>query len=1117
MPLPTERTVTGKYINPVTGEPYNGTDGDHYVVFEPVPERWTDQGGNQILLGGGRVNLEADGSFSENVVCTDAPDVLPEESRLWRLRQFVGGSWTTSLIAVPVGDGSALDITDLLSVEVDGITYVPVEGPVGPAGSTGPQGEPGLDGGLDTGIVLGGSISPNATNPLAIDISPLSGRFVDYSVNPPVVTEIEVTETITVELDSIAQTRAVTWFLMGQDQLVFQQEAQPSPEERRNFLVLGPVIQDGGEIVIAQSLPTVIEQPVNQLYDLMDAIGPFNMSGNVVTANGSNLMLDQSAGKVFSRGWNHIDGDMKTDNPHVVTTIGAAPASWIHMLRTSELVLSTATPVVDVANYDSDGVLTPVTGTADSAVVHQLWMFPTAEGSEIRALQYGQQVYDSLAEAVQAAPLAPMSVNPALSGSAILVAHLAVKATATDLSDPTQAELIPVYRFGGGAKRAEMGGYARLTGAEFAGPVGARTDAPDGIVQYSRVDGEVQDRFRRLADGRLLWGDGAAIPDAELRRLSPGVLALLATDLLIGQESAKAYRLKQSGEYLDLDGAGADLLLSIFELANFAGTQRTYLRLEAGVQLAHAIGKWIFSDGIFGGAVHTLDGTANQLGFHGAEAVGQQAVTGERSTGAALQSLLQALNLVGLVSDTTTAGPAVVETVNDETGPNVVLSAADVDAIAVTEKGAVNGVATLGPTGKVTEGQLLGASEIVVAASNSRANQRADFTCTGTNDHLVIQQAINLVNAAPGKGTVRLLDGTFSLGATLSIPNGVGLGLVGSGWGTVLKNADATGIYAITFAGPGETRARFTDFTIDGNLANQTAGGGIWAPGAVESVFQNLHLTACYDTGLYLGPQADTAFGHNNYVSQCLFDNAMDSPGAGRGIHTQSSDENFITACDFQFLGGATAQGAGIYDQAGTQLIVSCNFVNGGNSMPAIRVQDAQATKVFGCNFDGVGGDAVFLAASNCLVSGNTIFGIGAVGTAGAYSGIHLEWAATGNLISGNSIASAEAAGAARSLIREESIGDSGSNSFIGNVLITKGALAVGALDLNAPNSLVRANMGGGIEGDPAPAARTVAGAVSDASFPAARPPADGTLAIDTVNLRLYARVGGAWHYTALT
>ena len=1530
MPLPAERTVTGKYVNPVTEEPYDGTDGSNYVIFEPVPDRWIDQGDNQILIGGGQVNLAADGTFAETVACTDAPGILPAEGRLWRLRQYVGGAWATQYIAVPVGD-APLDITDLLSVDPCGVEYVPLPGPRGEQGIQGvpgPQGRPGLDGGLDTGITSGGEISPNTLNPLAVDIAPLTGRIVDYSANPPAVTEVDTTVTVTVELDSVAQERGITWLLMGADRSVFQQEARPSPEDRRNFLVLGIVLQDGGSVTFAQSIPTLIEQPVNQFYDFLDALGAFNMAGNGITSHGADLMLSHAPGQVFARGWNHWDDGAPTGNPHIVSTVGASPASWVHVLRSTDLAPSTATATVDVGHYDEAGVLTPATG----AVVHQLWIFPTADGSEIHVLQYGQQLFDSLADAVQAAATAPVTVNPVLPGNAVLLARLAVLPTATDLADTAQAQIVPASLFGsggGGGSGGDLSQYARLDGAEFTGPVGTLRDEADDLAQYSRLRDDTQDRFRRLSGGEQQWGGGTGPMDARLRRLAAGVLAFLGTDLLVGQEDAKALRLRQSGTGLGFDASASDLLLSVFELANFAGTQHAYLRLEAATQLAHAIGTWIFAASENGPAVHTLDAAGNELGFHGADPVTQQTVSGARSTGAALQSLLQALDMVGLVADTSTAGPEMVQTVNGEAGPDVTLSAVDVEAIpeadrgvadgvatlgsdgkvpgaqlptaAVTsvngetgavsldaadvgaiplsQKGAASGVASLGTDGKVPSGQLptapvtsvngetgavdlsaadvgalaqdtadgryvrqdsqvfnvkehgalgngtandqaviqnllntspagstvllppgtygtsapivippgkvlhgqrsnlmgvaglydpqvcikplagftgvaairlldqadggyatvsgeqritnimldgsnltagvdgiqakgkvlnvalrdvtvknfpnsgiylglgaddvapyswrmtrvlldsnhahgfygdrpvdlsmidcqaignfsngfmlgnaansqlnacraewngnhgyyftgdwglgagsggalmsgcstdrngyhglfvdavgtnaplvistlmtrrdgrngglggggyagmaalntsmpviigdwinfpgvdddgasanspqrggsfdncdhiqldnvylhaatealhdagnnrtlrLGANivyatgptsapvrtlaksnEITIAAANSRTSKGADYICDGVADNVEIQAAIDLVSAAPGKGTIRLLDGTFNLAATLSIPNGAGLSLVGSGWGTVLKNNAATNQYAITFAGPGETRARFADLTIDGNLANNTAGGGIWAPGAVQSVFQRLHVTACYATGLYLGPQADNAFGHNNHISQCLFDNAMTSAGAGRALHLTSNDENFIVACDFEFLGGATGPAAGIYDQAGTQTIMGCNFVGGGHSMPAVRIQDCSATKVIGCNFDGIGGDGVFIAATNCIIEANTIFGVGEIGTAGSYSGVHLEYAATGNLISGNSLSSAVTNGAARSLIREESIGASGDNSIIGNTLITKGTLSVAALDLNAPGTLVRANKGGGAAGDP--------------------------------------------------
>lgn len=59
--------------------------------------------------------------------------------------------------------------------------------------------------------------------------------------------------------------------------------------------------------------------------------------------------------------------------------------------------------------------------------------------------------------------------------------------------------------------------------------------------------------------------------------------------------------------------------------------------------------------------------------------------------------------------------------------------------------------------------------EIVVAASNAPEWQKvnADYQCTGTNDELVIQQAVNAVAANKG-GTIKLSSGLFHIG---SFPN----------------------------------------------------------------------------------------------------------------------------------------------------------------------------------------------------------------------------------------------------------------------------------------------------------------------------------------------------------
>lgn len=119
--------------------------------------------------------------------------------------------------------------------------------------------------------------------------------------------------------------------------------------------------------------------------------------------------------------------------------------------------------------------------------------------------------------------------------------------------------------------------------------------------------------------------------------------------------TGKGYRFRPLGSRLDCEATGSDWMFSVFSGTNFDGNQRTYLRLESGVQLAHACGTWIFTDTADSAAVHTLDGTGNKLGFHGATSVAKQTVTGSRGGNAALADLLAKLATVGLITDGSSA------------------------------------------------------------------------------------------------------------------------------------------------------------------------------------------------------------------------------------------------------------------------------------------------------------------------------------------------------------------------------------------------------------------------------------------------------------------------------
>jgi hypothetical protein len=132
-----------------------------------------------------------------------------------------------------------------------------------------------------------------------------------------------------------------------------------------------------------------------------------------------------------------------------------------------------------------------------------------------------------------------------------------------------------------------------------------------------------------------------------------GAITVDGADLAILGDD-KGYRFRRGGGALDLEGTGSDLLISNWSGTDFDGTQRSYFRLSADAQNIQVAGRAEFVAGLFGGAVHTIDGDADQLGFHGAAPVGQQTVTGSRADGTALASLLTALATLGLIVDNST-------------------------------------------------------------------------------------------------------------------------------------------------------------------------------------------------------------------------------------------------------------------------------------------------------------------------------------------------------------------------------------------------------------------------------------------------------------------------------
>lgn len=133
--------------------------------------------------------------------------------------------------------------------------------------------------------------------------------------------------------------------------------------------------------------------------------------------------------------------------------------------------------------------------------------------------------------------------------------------------------------------------------------------------------------------------------------------ATITGDLTV-QGTGKAYRLRRSGSSLDFEATGADIVFSNWSDASFggaAGTQFSFIRLASNALAMQLAGKVEFADALYGNVKHTLDGTANKIGFFGATPAVKATVSGAKGSNAALGSLLTALAAYGIVTDSSTA------------------------------------------------------------------------------------------------------------------------------------------------------------------------------------------------------------------------------------------------------------------------------------------------------------------------------------------------------------------------------------------------------------------------------------------------------------------------------
>tara|TARA_R110000868_G_scaffold161317_1_gene391504 strand:+ start:10876 stop:12528 length:1653 start_codon:yes stop_codon:yes gene_type:complete len=208
--------------------------------------------------------------------------------------------------------------------------------------------------------------------------------------------------------------------------------------ELRTIIQLGVAVHVNRTTVDAVNNEQHISYNTNcQLNDLTDAIGFFNVSGNVVSPNGANLNIDKSAGVMYGVGVNYA---VDVNNPNALTLALLTAASFQYRFSDgSNGVTGTA---VDPDNIDDGaGGLT--------ALANNQWSIQRAYSftSNNLKLQRGQVSYGSKDLAIAGITSGSFVTEPSIAANGLLRGFLVIIEGATDLSDSAESVFIEATRF----------------------------------------------------------------------------------------------------------------------------------------------------------------------------------------------------------------------------------------------------------------------------------------------------------------------------------------------------------------------------------------------------------------------------------------------------------------------------------------------------------------------------------------------------------------------------------------------------------------------------------------------------------------------------------------------
>lgn len=290
-----------------------------------------------------------------------------------------------------------------------------------------------------TGVVSGGVLSVNGGDNTKFDLTAGTGQIIDYSVPlTPTIKNITWSAFTAQSVPGLAS-QDETYVMLTNLGAIALLSNFPTPTQRRSQIFIGRLGHSSRTFInFATSFPDYSQSVSSQMYDLYDALGPFNVSGNQVATNGAALSFQKTSGIIFFRAFNY---PTNPNSPSYVSSPAATPQGFFY--RTQTTLDSTPRTLIIPGSYDVGGTVTAVPNPGATATIQRVYLSPNGTVQ----IQYGQATYSNLTAAVAAIGTESFIVNPGIANTGVLIAYIAVQKNCAALNDTSTSQLLRAPRF----------------------------------------------------------------------------------------------------------------------------------------------------------------------------------------------------------------------------------------------------------------------------------------------------------------------------------------------------------------------------------------------------------------------------------------------------------------------------------------------------------------------------------------------------------------------------------------------------------------------------------------------------------------------------------------------